>query len=73
MIICVMAQAGVLKLQRHAIGITQNRHRLAVIEIDAVQGRVQLGDLGRLELAGDARVPSSASFKILSAASLPKP
>ena len=45
--ICVIAQAPVLKLQRHAIGIPQHVHRLALFQVDAAHGLVQLGDLGR--------------------------
>ncbi len=55
---------GVLELQRHAVGIAQHGHRLPGVEIDAVQGLVQLGDFGRFQLAGEARLPSSASLRI---------
>ena len=43
---------GRLKLQRHAIGIAQHVHRLAFVEVHVLHGRVQLGDLVLLELAG---------------------
>ena len=49
------AAAG-LELQRHAVGVAQHVHRLPFADVDALQGLVQLVDVGRFEPAGrDAR------------------
>ncbi len=49
MMVCVIAQRGVLELQRHAVGVAQHRHRLAVFQIHAVHGGVQRGDFVLLQ------------------------
>ena len=44
-IVCVIAQAGLLELQRHAVGVAQHFHRLAFGDVDVLHRREQPFDV----------------------------